>query len=120
MPSLRSQFDEKLPRWKPRSSRFVYVGMSSKHASSAPLCLNLETGAIGPQYHVIFDDDFATVSSDPANLPDFGSPQWTQLFGDSVYQYVVDDDVALSQDDDPAVTTPPPCCHDFTGFESSR
>ena len=45
------------------------MSSNSKHASSAPLCLNLKTGAIGPQYHVVFDDDFATVSSDPANLP---------------------------------------------------
>jgi hypothetical protein len=41
---------KKLPRWKPRSARQVYVGMSTKHASTVPLCLNLDTGAITPQF----------------------------------------------------------------------
>jgi hypothetical protein len=79
---------KKLPRWKPRSSRQFYVGMSKKHASSVPLCLNLETGAITPQFHVVFDEEFATVTSKPEDLPVFDSPEWNNLFGDSVYPYV--------------------------------
>ena len=75
---------KKLPRWKPRSARQFYVGMSKKHASSVPLCLNLETGAITPQFHVVFDEDFATVASTPADLPAFDTPAWHSLFGDSV------------------------------------
>lgn len=82
---------KKVPRWKPRSNRQVFVGLSPSHASSVPLVLNLDTGAVTPQFHVVFDDWFATVASDPASLPDFGSPEWEQMFGDSAYQYVVDE-----------------------------
>ncbi|MCE2996032.1 MAG: hypothetical protein LW863_10560, partial [Flammeovirgaceae bacterium] len=81
---------KKLPRWKPRSSRHFYIGMSSKHSSSVPLCLNLETGAITPQFHVVFDEDFATIATKVEDLPDFASPQWDSLFGSSIYQYVLD------------------------------
>ena len=50
--------------------------------------LNLDTGAITPQFHVVFDDWFATVSSTIGSLPDFSSDAWMKLFGDSAYQYV--------------------------------
>ena len=39
---------KKLPRWDSRSKRQVFVGMSRKHASTVPMVLNLETGAITP------------------------------------------------------------------------
>lgn len=48
----------KLPRWKPRSSRTIYVGNSVKHGHAVPLVLSLDTGKITAQYHVIFDDWF--------------------------------------------------------------
>ena len=79
---------KKIPKWKPRSSRSMYLGRSLKHASTVPLVLNLETGAITPQFHVVFDDWFATVSSTIGSLPDFSSDAWMKLFGDSAYQYV--------------------------------
>ena len=82
----------KLPRWKPRSTRQIFVGFSNQHASSVPLVLNPLTGAITAQYHVVFDDWFNTVSSTPESLPNFNSPEWSALFGDSVYQYPLDDD----------------------------
>ena len=44
---------KKLPRWDSRSKRQVFVGMSQKHASTVPLVLNLDTGAITPQFHCI-------------------------------------------------------------------
>ena len=50
-----------LPKWDPRSQTGVYVGMSPNHASSVALVLNLATGHVTPQYHVVFDDDFSTV-----------------------------------------------------------
>ena len=89
---------KKLPRWKPRSTRQVYVGLSDKHAASVPLCLNLQTGAITPQFHVVFDEEFSTISSTPEDLPDFGSPQWNELFGSSYYQYVLDPEDEAEQD----------------------
>jgi hypothetical protein len=54
---------KKLPRWQPRSRRGVFVGFSTLHSSEVPLVWNLQTGSITPQYHVVFDDYFSTVSS---------------------------------------------------------
>ena len=57
------QAGQKLPRWQPRSRRGVFLGFSSQHSSEVPLVLNLQTGSITPQYHVVFDDHFSTVTS---------------------------------------------------------
>ena len=57
------QAGQKLPRWQPRSRRGVFLGFSSLHSSEVPLVLNLQTGSITPQYHVVFDDHFSTVTS---------------------------------------------------------
>ena len=88
------QDGKKLPRWKPCSDRRIYVGVSHSHASTVGLCLNLTTGAITPQYHVVYDDEFATVSSTPEDLSMLTAPEWIKLFGDSAYQYVQDFDEA--------------------------
>jgi hypothetical protein len=53
--------------------------------------LNLTTGAITPQFHVVFDDWFSTVSTTGA-APDLDSDVWMKLFGESRFQYVQDDD----------------------------
>ena len=57
------QASKKIPRWKPRSRKGVFVGFSTNHSSDVPLILNLQTGSISPHYHVVFDDAFTTVSS---------------------------------------------------------
>ena len=74
---------KKLPRWKPRSERVIFVGISDKHFAQCPMVLNPRTRAITTPYHVVFDDWFATVGSSMDNIPDFQSPEWQQLFGDS-------------------------------------
>lgn len=55
----------------------MFVGFSKDHSSLVPLCLNILTGKITPQFHVVFDDRFTTVASLPANnsLHD----QWLQI-----------------------------------------
>ena len=81
---------KKLPHWKPRSKRAIYMGASPVHASSVPLVLNPNSGAIISAFHVVFDDWFATVP-----LPDdyaFPDEEWQRLFGDSEYQFMFDDD----------------------------
>jgi hypothetical protein len=83
---------KKIPRWKPRSHRCMYLGKSSSHTSNVPLVLNPATGSITPQFHVVFDDWFATVNTVIDDLPDFNSPDWTNLFGESEFQYVLDDE----------------------------
>jgi hypothetical protein len=80
----------------------MYLGMSDQHLSMAPLVLNLESGAITPQFHVTLDDWFATVVADPSKFPDFDSPDWHALFSESAYQYIPSDG------DDEVQEVPPP------------
>ena len=70
---------KKIPRWKPRSTRCVNMGLSKKHASTVPMVLNPETGYITPQFHIVFDDWFATVATNVDALPDFNSNRWARL-----------------------------------------
>ena len=60
-PSL--QAGKKIPRWEPRSKRGVFCGLSTIHSSEVPQVLNLTTGSITTQFHVVFDDLFTTVPS---------------------------------------------------------
>jgi hypothetical protein len=57
------QAGQKNPRWQPRSRQGIFMGFSNLHSSEVPLVLNLNTGSITPQFHVVFDDHFTTVSS---------------------------------------------------------
>jgi hypothetical protein len=54
---------QKLPRWAPRSKRGMFLGLIQQHASEVPLVINLGTGSINTQFHVVFDDLFTTVPS---------------------------------------------------------
>ena len=65
----------KIPKWKPRSRRAQYMGVSPVHAETVALVRNLRTGYISPQFHVVFDDDFETVYADENNPP----PNWDDL-----------------------------------------
>lgn len=82
--------------------------MSLRHASLVPLCLDLDTGAIGPQFHVVFDDDFATMTSSPDQLPDLDSLKWEQLFGNSIFQYLLDTNYVSASTLD-SCNLPPEC-----------
>ena len=42
------------------------MGFSKMYSTQVGLNLNLLTGSISPQYHVVFDDMFSTVMSSPA------------------------------------------------------
>jgi hypothetical protein len=57
------QDGKRIPKWTSRARKGMFVGFSSEHSSQCPLVLNLETGHISPQYHVVFDDKFASVVS---------------------------------------------------------
>mgnify|MGYP000681102589 CR=1 FL=1 len=96
---------KKIPRWSPRSSRHIFVGFSRKHASTVPLILNLDTGAITPQFNVVFDDWFATVGCSDADIPQPMTPEWDRLFGDSTFQYPFDDEM---EDDAQHESSPAP------------
>ena len=58
------QDGKKLPKWERRSRRGIYLGVSKYHSTTVHLVLNLSTGKMSPQYHVVFDDTFSTVFSD--------------------------------------------------------
>lgn len=64
-----------LPRWEPHAHHGIFIGYTSVHSSDVPLVLNIHTGHISPQYHVVFDDSFSTVPSLAADdvPPDFWS-----------------------------------------------
>ena len=87
---------QRIPRWNPRSRRGVFLGLSPRHATSVPRVLNLQTGRISNQFHVMFDDQFATVSTDvdiPVDLQ--ADPIWKDLFSGSRFQYPLDADDAV-------------------------
>ena len=51
----------KKPKWEPHSHTGIYLGHSPCHAGSVVLVLNLQTGHVSPQFHLVLDDEFATV-----------------------------------------------------------
>ena len=72
------QDGKKIPKWSPRARLGLFLGFSELHFSQVPLILNVSTGHISPQFHVLFDDKFETVNSLPANQP--LDKQWAQIF----------------------------------------
>ena len=78
----------------------MFVGLSKRHSSKAPLVLNLETGYISPQFHVVHDDFFATVTSTPDLIPDFNSEVWKHLFGSATHYLSEDMDDETPDDND--------------------
>ncbi len=91
---------QKIPRWAPRSQRGVFVGLSTIHSSEVPLVLlNLETGSVTQQYHVVFDDRYSTVAS--INVDDKPPSDWEDL--------CLEKSLHVPTDDMPAM---PPHLHD--------
>ena len=81
-----------LPRWRPRSGRFVHVGISPDHRGMIPLVMNLDTGKITPQFHVVLDDHFSTVTADHHSLSHLQTHEWQATFGLTPLQYFPEDD----------------------------
>jgi hypothetical protein len=82
----RLQDGDSLPKWKSRSWLGVYIGHSLQHAGNVPVIYNPSTTHVSPQFHVVFDDKFSTVSSTPQAINNeflktlFKKSQW--LFKD--------------------------------------
>ncbi len=72
------QDEKKILKWTPWARLGLFLGFSDLHSSQVPLVMNVETGKISPQFHIIFDDTFETVNSLPLNQP--LNKQWTQIF----------------------------------------
>ena len=69
----------KIPKLSPMSRRGVIMGFRKMHSTQVGLVLNLLTGSISPQYHVVFDDMFSTVMSSTVADPEI----WIRLFTSS-------------------------------------
>ena len=94
------QDGNKVPKWQPRSRLGVHLGWSPRHASTVPLILNPRTGNISAQYHVVFDDWFATVSTDEKGPEAIDDDLWIDLLNDDRYQFHFDDDDPVYLDDE--------------------
>ncbi len=94
------QDGHKIPKWNVRSRRALHLGASPKHAATVPKLLNLQTGHISSQYHVVFDDDFSTVSSaDQSPDEESEAALWDKLFVSDRYQFWFDEDDPIGLED---------------------
>jgi hypothetical protein len=75
----------------------VSLGLSLQHSSEVPLVLNLQTASSGSQYHVVFDDQFTTVSSIEREI-DPPSP-WEEFCLESAIRIVTDHPTTYLKDD---------------------
>ena len=53
-----------------QESKRGYMGFIKMHSTKVGLVLNLLTGSISPQYHVVFDDMLYTVMISTATYPE--------------------------------------------------
>ena len=97
----RLQDGHKIPKFEPRSRKGLNLGWSPRHASTVPLVLNLQTGSVSPQFHVVIDDWFTTVSSD-GDDPDepLDGNVWTTLLMDHRVEVYFDERTELELDDE--------------------
>jgi len=82
------QDGKKIPKWNPRGKCGMFLGFSNEHSSTVGIILNLRTGYTSPQFHVVYDERFETVTSDMMvdlsetwidlwkNSRDFYLPEW--------------------------------------------
>ena len=50
-----------IPKWEPKLYAETYLSYSAHHAGSVSLVLNLKTGMVSLQFHVVYEDEFMTV-----------------------------------------------------------
>ena len=87
----RLQDGQKLPKWSKRSRLGMYLGTSTSHSPTVGLILNLQTGHVSPQYHVVYDELFTTVQG---QLTDdcFDRETWLTLLNLGGYDHNFDPD----------------------------
>ena len=57
------QDDRKLPKWQPKSRQGAFLGFLDSHLTIIGLIKNLHTVSVSPQYHVVYNDLFTTVTN---------------------------------------------------------
>ena len=82
------------PKWEPRARTGVYLGHSPCHAGSVALVLSLRTGFVSPQFHLVFDDEFTTVSYLDSTSP---PPNWSKLTAHSTEQVTTTQELLSAQ-----------------------
>ena len=88
----RLQDGKKIPKWQPRARTGMFLGFSNEHSSTVGLILNLKTGHISPQFHVVYDELFTTVTTDMAiDLEE----NWLDLWKNSREFYLEDWDPTI-------------------------
>mmetsp|Transcript_15060 Transcript_15060/g.36762 ORF Transcript_15060/g.36762 Transcript_15060/m.36762 type:complete len:970 (-) Transcript_15060:1237-4146(-) len=92
------QDGKKIPKWDARARRGMYLGVSPVHSSLVSRVLNLQTGNVSPQYHVVVDDLYTTVpNADHGGLYDvreFNADTWQSLLESGYEQHLDDDELA--------------------------
>jgi hypothetical protein len=63
------QTGKSIPKWDDRSRIGLFLGWSPRHSRKVALVLNLSTGHVSPQFHVVFDDLFETLRPSAGNGP---------------------------------------------------
>ena len=89
------QDGKKLPKWQARARQGQYLGVSPDHSSTIGHILNLRSGFISPQYHVIYDDLFSTVPNAESGgmlEPALDGPFWRKLIATGYESLLPDDD----------------------------
>jgi hypothetical protein len=64
----RLQEGQSIPKWDEKARIGIYLGMSPRHSRKVALVLNLQTGHVSPQFHVVFDDLFETLRPSAGNM----------------------------------------------------
>ena len=70
------QAGHKTPNWQPMSKPCVFIGKSRQHVASVSMTLNPATNFISSNFHIVYDDDYQTMSSNANTLP----PNWRDVF----------------------------------------
>jgi hypothetical protein len=73
------QDGNKISKWNPRSRRGMFVGISHAHSSTVGRLMNLRTGNVSPQYHIIYDDLFTTGSGGILDQMTFNPQTWLNV-----------------------------------------
>jgi hypothetical protein len=82
-----------IPKWKPRSRRGQFLGVSPVHCQkSVGLIRNLVTNRVSPQFHVVYDSWFETTYAPEGKPPD----AWQDLTIYSKYRCEFDFGISLS------------------------
>jgi len=106
------QDGKKIPKWNPRARLGLFLGFSDLHSSQVPMVLNVETGKVSPQFHVIFDDKFETVHSLPTDEPI--TKQWAEILQLERECYM---DTDFDTNDNPII---PPLTDIVKSYETDR